>query len=98
MPNIDNQGRLLPTNTHKQVPATRKGKFETYNSDGTRERYFRDDDANLEELVARERMQAEVFDNCTFRDRRQNYDTSFAKNVMKKANWKVKFQFFDDNQ
>ncbi len=75
---LDERGRPIPLTVQDQIPVTRKGKFENVDKYGNRVRYFRDDDVDLQTLVAREKLQGA-----------ENYDAHFAKNVINRPNYKV---------
>eukprot|EP01116_Phalansterium_solitarium_P017099 TRINITY_DN412_c2_g1_i1.p1 TRINITY_DN412_c2_g1~~TRINITY_DN412_c2_g1_i1.p1 ORF type:complete len:808 (-),score=348.54 TRINITY_DN412_c2_g1_i1:213-2636(-) len=60
----------------QQVPQTRKGKFETIKG-GERQRYYRDDDVSLDELVRREKLTAT-----------DDYDANFAHSILRNSKFK----------
>ncbi|PRP77455.1 hypothetical protein PROFUN_14343 [Planoprotostelium fungivorum] len=80
---LDENGRPIMGYTESEgrltrAPTSRKGiKVDDINSDGTRSRYFKDDDVSLDELVAREKL-----------GRKDNYDDHHAKYIMNKAGFK----------
>jgi hypothetical protein len=82
---LDERGRPIQLSASDQVPATRRGKFDTIDKDGSRLRYYRDDEASLQELMAREKMQGG-----------NDYNANFAKNIMNKANYKVMLRDVDE--
>ena len=83
LPSVDAEGRAMPGNFgrelagHNQIDGGRKVKRLQRFEDGEKQKYFRDDDRNLEELVREQRHHAS-----------ENIDANLAENIARKSRFR----------